>query len=98
MLGFIRPEYDYKSLEALVEDIKIDCEVAGRSLGRAKYQDFRGGEWGGWLRGFEWVERMGAGEVERVERREMGEGEGGSKGEEEGESKEEGGKEGEGKL
>jgi riboflavin kinase len=30
ILGFIRPEYDYTSLEALVEDIKVDCEVAGQ--------------------------------------------------------------------
>jgi riboflavin kinase len=63
ILGFIRPEYDYESLEALVEDIRGDCEVAGRSLGRSGYRVFaeEGGEGkgkgeGGWLRGFEWVD------------------------------------------
>lgn len=30
MLGFIRPEYDYTSLEALVDDIKTDCDVASK--------------------------------------------------------------------
>ncbi|OJD10557.1 hypothetical protein AJ78_08468 [Emergomyces pasteurianus Ep9510] len=37
VLGYIRPEYDYVSLEALVEDIRIDCEVARRSLERSGY-------------------------------------------------------------
>ncbi|EAS35658.3 riboflavin kinase [Coccidioides immitis RS] len=37
ILGYIRPEYDYVSLEALVEDIRVDCEVAKRSLARRKY-------------------------------------------------------------
>ncbi|EGE77714.1 riboflavin kinase [Blastomyces dermatitidis ATCC 18188] len=37
VLGYIRPEYDYVSLEALVEDIRIDCEVAKRSLERPGY-------------------------------------------------------------
>ena len=37
ILGYIRPEYDYVSLEALVEDIRIDCEVARRSLSRKAY-------------------------------------------------------------
>ncbi|CZR52411.1 related to FMN1-Riboflavin kinase [Phialocephala subalpina] len=32
--GFIRPEYDYESLEKLVEDIKEDIEVTSRSLAR----------------------------------------------------------------
>ncbi|KAK5995196.1 Riboflavin kinase [Cladobotryum mycophilum] len=34
ILGFIREEKDYKSLEALIEDINFDCEVAKKSLGR----------------------------------------------------------------
>jgi len=32
MLGFIRPEYDYDSLDSLVGDIKCDIEVTKRSL------------------------------------------------------------------
>jgi riboflavin kinase len=34
LMGFIRPEYDYDSLEGLVEDIKEDIVVSGASLGR----------------------------------------------------------------
>lgn len=37
ILGYIRPEYDYVSLEALIEDIRVDCEVARRSLSRKAY-------------------------------------------------------------
>ena len=37
ILGYIRPEYDYVSLEALVEDIRVDCEVARESLRRRAY-------------------------------------------------------------
>ena len=37
ILGYIRPEYDYVSLEALVEDISFDCRVARRSLARDAY-------------------------------------------------------------
>lgn len=40
--GFIRPEYDYLSKEALVEDIRTDIEVARRSLGREAYGSLRG--------------------------------------------------------
>lgn len=39
-LGYIRPEYDYVSLEALIEDIRIDCEVARQSLLREAYQRY----------------------------------------------------------
>ncbi len=35
--GFIRPEYDYVSKESLIEDIKVDIEVAKRSLDRGPY-------------------------------------------------------------
>lgn len=38
VLGFIRPEYDYNSLEALVEDIREDCYVTGRSLERESWE------------------------------------------------------------
>lgn len=48
ILGFIRPEYDYVSKEALVEDIKEDIRVAGRSLERENYQEFKTD---GWLKG-----------------------------------------------
>lgn len=37
MLGYIRPEYDYVDLEALVDDIRIDCDVARASLARESY-------------------------------------------------------------
>ena len=62
ILGFIRPEYDYVSLEALVTDIKVDCEVAGRSLDRDAYRKLKGDEW---LGQFEWVKSVDAGEIER---------------------------------
>lgn len=35
--GFIRPEYDYVSKESLIDDIKTDIDVAGRSLSRSAY-------------------------------------------------------------
>lgn len=34
ILGFIRVEKDYKSLDALIDDINFDCDVARRSLAR----------------------------------------------------------------
>lgn len=40
ILGYIRPEYDYVSMEALIEDIRIDCEVARQSLLREAYRRF----------------------------------------------------------
>lgn len=40
ILGYIRPEYDYVSMEALIEDIRVDCEVARRSLLREAYQEY----------------------------------------------------------
>lgn len=42
ILGYIRPEYDYVSLDALVEDIREDIRVAQRSLARDAYKKFRG--------------------------------------------------------
>jgi riboflavin kinase len=41
ILGYIRPELDYVSKEKLIEDIKTDIEVAGRSLVRAPYAAYR---------------------------------------------------------
>lgn len=50
ILGFIREERNYDSMEALVEDIHEDAEVARRSLEREAYVRRRGdgwlGEWG----------------------------------------------------
>lgn len=40
ILGFIRPEYDYVSKESLIEDIKTDIDVAGKSLARKPYAKF----------------------------------------------------------
>lgn len=40
--GFIRPEYDYDGLESLVKDIRMDIEVARKSLERE-----------GWVKGAE---------------------------------------------
>ena len=37
LLGFIREEKDYKSLEALVEDINFDCVVAKNSVARTNW-------------------------------------------------------------
>ncbi|PFH59564.1 hypothetical protein XA68_12196 [Ophiocordyceps unilateralis] len=34
ILGFIRPERDYDSLDALIKDINLDCDVATKSLDR----------------------------------------------------------------
>ncbi|KAF2849556.1 riboflavin kinase [Plenodomus tracheiphilus IPT5] len=45
ILGFIRPEYDYVSKEALVEDIREDIRVAQRSLGREAYGVWKGDGW-----------------------------------------------------
>jgi riboflavin kinase len=44
VLGYIRPEYDYISREALVEDIRIDCDVARRSLERDCYRVYLAGD------------------------------------------------------
>ncbi|KAF9132383.1 riboflavin kinase [Mortierella sp. 14UC] len=41
VLGYIRPELDYTTLEALIEDINIDIEVALRSLERPDYAAFK---------------------------------------------------------
>lgn len=46
ILGFIREEKDYKGLEALIEDINIDCEVARKSLDRKAWTPSELGETG----------------------------------------------------
>lgn len=46
ILGYIRPEYDYVSLDALVEDIRVDCEVARQSLRRKAYARYLGEDGG----------------------------------------------------
>ncbi|PVI05554.1 riboflavin kinase [Periconia macrospinosa] len=48
ILGYVRPEFDYVSKEALVEDIREDIRVARRSLERVGYRGFKGD---GWLKG-----------------------------------------------
>ncbi|KAK4047188.1 riboflavin kinase [Microbotryomycetes sp. JL221] len=40
MLGFIRPEYNYASLDALIDDINTDKQVAERSVNRQGYKQF----------------------------------------------------------
>ena len=45
ILGYIRPEYDYAGVEALVEDIKLDIEVARRGLERKEYDKYRAAEY-----------------------------------------------------
>lgn len=51
MLGFIRPELDFESLEALVRDILTDIEVAKISLERDMWQEV-GKKEKRWLLGF----------------------------------------------
>jgi riboflavin kinase len=38
ILGYIRPEYDYVSVESLIEDIKTDIEVTKTSLARESWK------------------------------------------------------------
>lgn len=46
ILGFIRPERDYKSVAALIDDIKFDCHVAAKSLARPAWKpDDASAEW-----------------------------------------------------
>ncbi|MCJ1281830.1 riboflavin kinase [Xylographa opegraphella] len=45
VLGFVRPEYDYVSKEALIADIREDVEVARRSLAREAYACWEGDAW-----------------------------------------------------
>ncbi|KAL0078709.1 hypothetical protein J3Q64DRAFT_1758519 [Phycomyces blakesleeanus] len=41
VLGYIRPEQNYPSLDALIRDIKTDVEVAKHSLKRPAYDAFQ---------------------------------------------------------
>jgi riboflavin kinase len=41
ILGYIRPEYDYVSREALIDDIKMDIRVGLESLKRPAYAAYR---------------------------------------------------------
>jgi riboflavin kinase len=45
ILGYIRPEFDYVSKEALVGDIREDIRISQRSLDRAAYQQFKDDPW-----------------------------------------------------
>ena len=40
MLGFIRPEYNYTSLESLINDIETDKAVSLQSLDRPGYTKY----------------------------------------------------------
>ncbi|KAI0864594.1 hypothetical protein F4860DRAFT_464780 [Xylaria cubensis] len=42
ILGFVRDEKDYSGLDALVEDIRIDCDVARQSLARDAWTPVEG--------------------------------------------------------
>ncbi|GMF28916.1 unnamed protein product [[Candida] boidinii] len=42
ILGYIRPELDYTTLEALIKDINIDIDVAKEYLSKPGYQTFKG--------------------------------------------------------
>ncbi|GAW14266.1 hypothetical protein ANO14919_036660 [Xylariales sp. No.14919] len=42
ILGFVRDEKDYNGLDALVEDIRIDCDVARQSLAREAWTPAEG--------------------------------------------------------
>ncbi|VVT49498.1 uncharacterized protein SAPINGB_P002299 [Magnusiomyces paraingens] len=41
VLGYIRPELDYVSVEALIADINTDVQVAERSLARKEYSKYK---------------------------------------------------------
>jgi len=52
ILGFIREERDYPGQQALIDDIKLDCDVARRSLDREAWslrETGKGGLDGSWL-------------------------------------------------
>ncbi|TVY20804.1 Riboflavin kinase [Lachnellula arida] len=51
--GFIRRELDYVDVESLIRDIRVDCEVARRSLERGAWGP---GKEGKWLEGEGWSE------------------------------------------
>ena len=45
ILGFVRPEKNYDSVDALVQDINTDVEVTRKSLGRPAWAKFRDDAW-----------------------------------------------------
>ncbi|KAI1118264.1 hypothetical protein F5Y14DRAFT_438677 [Nemania sp. NC0429] len=47
ILGFVRDERDYSGLDALVDDIRIDCDVARQSLARPAWTPAEGVVGGG---------------------------------------------------
>lgn len=49
ILGYIRDEQSYDGVEALIEDIKMDCEVAKTSLDREAWKPVGGTLDGAWL-------------------------------------------------
>ena len=51
VLGYVRPEKDYPSLDALIEDITFDTEVARASLKREYWAPKGVGVVGGWPEG-----------------------------------------------
>jgi len=51
ILGFIRPELNYDSLQALIDDINFDTEVAKKSLDREAYLELKKDEF---LKDFNW--------------------------------------------
>ena len=51
VLGYIRPEKDYPSLDALIADIRFDTEVARASLARDAWAPRGVGVVGGWKEG-----------------------------------------------
>lgn len=68
VLGYVRPEKDYPSLEALIEDIRFDTEVARASLGREAWAPRGVGVVGGWREGtldVSWLVREGEGREEK---------------------------------
>ena len=40
MLGYIRPEYNYTSVESLIQDIEMDKKVTTESLRRPAYEAY----------------------------------------------------------
>lgn len=69
VLGYVRPEKDYPSLEALIADIRFDTEVARASLAREAWAPRGVGVVGGWKEGtldVSWLVREGEGAQEKA--------------------------------
>jgi riboflavin kinase len=45
ILGFVRPELNYVSKDALIDDIRTDIAVTRRSLDRESYQWWKADRW-----------------------------------------------------